>query len=117
MASLAIDLIERRCERRTAGAGPHWQARAILRPGQPVTLLNISSRAALVESAARLRPGAHTEMQLRELHPRAAIGLPAGALAKVAGRLDRCYVAALEPIRYRGVLVFDERVDVGDNTP
>jgi hypothetical protein len=107
MASLAIDLIERRCERRTAGAGPHWQARAILRPGQPITLLNISSRAALVESAARLRPGAHTEVRLAGLNVRASIG----------GRLDRCYVAALEPIRYRGVLVFDERVDVGDNTP
>jgi hypothetical protein len=37
--------------------------------------------------------------------------------ASIAGRLDRCYVAALEPIRYRGVLVFDERVDVGDDTP
>jgi hypothetical protein len=107
MASLVIDLIERRRERRTTGAGPHWQAGAILRPGQPVTLLNISSRAALVESAARLRPGAHTEMKLAGSHARASI----------AGRLDRCYVAALEPIRYRGVLVFDERVDVGDNTP
>jgi hypothetical protein len=106
MASLAIDLIERRCERRAAGAGPHWQARAILRPGQPVTLLNISSRAALVESAARLRPGAHTEVRLAGSQVRASIG----------GRLDRCYVAALEPIRYRGVLVFDERVDVGDDT-
>jgi len=107
MASLVIDLIERRRERRTTGAGPHWQACAILRPGQPVTLLNISSRAALVESAARLRPGAHTEMRLAGSQVRASIG----------GRLDRCYVAALEPIRYRGVLVFDERVDVGDNTP
>ena len=108
MASLAIDLIERRRERRTTGAGPHWQAPAVLRPGQPVTLLNISSRAALVESAARLRPGAHTEVQLA--------GSPRRA-ASIGGRLDRCYVAALEPIRYRGVLVFDERVDVGDNTP
>jgi hypothetical protein len=107
MASLAIDLIERRRERRTTGAGPHWQAHAILRPGQPVTLLNISSRAALVESAARLRPGVHTEVRLAGSDVRASIG----------GRLDRCYVAALEPIRYRGVLVFDERVDVGDNTP
>lgn len=107
MASLVIDLIERRRERRTTGAGPHWQASAILRPGQPVTLLNISSRAALVESAARLRPGAHTEVRLAGSQAPASIG----------GRLDRCYVAALEPIRYRGVLVFDERVDVGDNTP
>ena len=107
MASLAIDLIERRRDHRTAGGGPRWQARAVLRPGQPVTLLNISSRAALVESAARLRPGAHTSVQLAGSQARASIG----------ARLDRCYVAALEPIRYRGVLVFDERVDIGDTTP
>ena len=116
MATLAIDPIERRRERRTTGGGARWQASAVLRPGQPVTLLNISSRAALVESAARLRPGAHTEVQLAGSHARASIGVPPGALAKVGGRLDRCYVAALEPIRYRGVLVFDERVDVGDHT-
>jgi hypothetical protein len=104
MAPVAIDLIERRRERRCPGGGARWQSHAVLRPGQPVTLLNISSYAALVESGARLRPGAHTEVQLAGSAARTAI----------AGRLDRCYVAALEPIRYRGVLVFDQRVDVGD---
>ena len=108
MAPVAIDPVERRRERRCPGGGSLWRAHAVLRPGQPVILLNISSRAALVESAARLRPGAHTEVQLAGPHTRASVG----------GRLDRCYVAAIEPaIRYRGVLVFDERVDVGDDTP
>jgi hypothetical protein len=74
-----------------------------LRPGQPITLINICSRAALVESAARLRPGAHTEMQLTR----------AGKRESVRGRLDRCYVSALEPLRYRGVLMFDECLDIG----
>jgi hypothetical protein len=106
MAPLAIDRIERRRERRTAGGGARWCAQAVLRPGQPVLLLNISSRAALVESAARLRPGARTEVQLAGANTRASI----------AGRLERCYVAALEPIRYRGVLLFDQRVDI-DDTP
>ena len=114
MAPVAIDLIERRRERRTLGGGPRWRAHAVLRPGQPVTLLNISSRAALVESAARLRPGASTEINLSGSHARSSIGLPAGALAKVGGRLDRCHVVSLEPIRYRGVLMFDQRVDIGD---
>ena len=68
-------------------------------------MINICSRAALVESAARLRPGAQTEMQLAG----------AGARVSVKGRLDRCYVAALEPIRYRGVLIFDQRVEVGED--
>jgi hypothetical protein len=40
----------------------------------------------------------------------------AGAHARVsvAGRLGRCYVAALEPIRYRGVMLFDVRVDLSE---
>ena len=105
MAPVAFDPVERRRERRTSGGGSLWRVQALLRPGQPVTLLNISSRAALVESAARLRPGAHTEVQLAGSNARASVG----------GRLDRCYVAAIEPMRYRGVLMFDERVDVGDD--
>ncbi len=117
MASVAIDVVDRRREHRTSGGGSRWRVTAVLRPGQPITILNISSRAALVESAARLRPGARTEVQLAGGHARASIGVPAVALAKVGGRLDRCYVAALEPIRYRGVLLFDQCVDVGDDTP
>jgi hypothetical protein len=107
MASVVIDVGERRREHRTSGGGSRWRAIAVLRPGQPITLLNISSRAALVESAARLRPGAHTELQLAGGQARASVG----------GRLDRCYVAALEPIRYRGVVMFDHCIDVGDVTP
>ena len=102
MASVT-DSRERRRARRSAGGG-RWSPDAVLRPGQPVTLLNISSHAALVESPSRLRPGARTEMQLAGAHVRASVG----------GRLDRCYVAALEPLRYRGVLVFDHCVDVGE---
>jgi hypothetical protein len=67
-------------------------------------LLNITSRAALVESDARLRPGAITELQL---------GLRGGR-ASIRGRLDRCYVAALEPLRYRGLLVFEDRLELAD---
>jgi hypothetical protein len=115
MAPVAIDLSERRRERRSTGGGSRWRSHAVLRPGLPVTLLNISSRAALVESAARLRPGAHTELQLAGAHAGVSLGVRAGALARVGGRLDRCYVAALAPLRYRGVVVFDERVDIGDN--
>ena len=104
MAPVGLDLIERRREHRRAGGGPRWRVHAVLRPGQHVTLVNISSRAALVESGARLRPGAHTELQLAA----------AGARASVRGRLDRCHVAGLAPLRYRGVLMFEHVVDVGD---
>lgn len=103
MAPVAVGVNERRGECRRAGGGERWQSRALLRPGQPVTLINICSRAALVESSARLRPGAHTEMQLAG----------AGVRASVKGRLDRCYVAALEPLRYRGVLIFEHCMEIG----
>jgi hypothetical protein len=102
MASVAIDRVERRREPRRAGGATRWQVRAVLRPGQPVMLVNINTHAALVESDARLRPGAHTEMQLAA----------AGKRTSISGRLDRCYVAALEPIRYRGVMVFDQVIEI-----
>jgi hypothetical protein len=102
MAPVAVDLIERRHERRRAGGGARWRPAALLRPGQTVTLLNICSRAALVESTARLRPGAKTEVQLAG----------SGTRACIRGRLDRCYVAALEPIRYRGVVMFEHCLEL-----
>ncbi len=102
MAALIQPPRERRSEYRLAARGLRWREAAVLRPGQSVTVLNINSRAALVESDARLRPGAHTELQLTGGGERTSIG----------GRLDRCHVAALEPLRYRGVLVFDERLAI-----
>ena len=97
MAALAFEQIERRRERRVAGGGSRWKPDAVLRPGLAVVLLNMSRRSALVESAAWLRPGACTELQL------------AGAEMKtsIKGRLDRCHVVALEPMRYQGVVLFE----------
>jgi len=101
MASVA-DRSDRRREPRHIGGGSRFGSRAVLRPGQTVTLVNITSHAALVESESRLRPGAQTEMQLAESEKRTSI----------KGRLDRCYVAALEPIRYRGLVVFEHSLDL-----
>ena len=95
-------LDERRHERRRTAGSLLCLPDAVLRPGQTVVVVNITSRAALVESDARLRPGAHTELQL-------AIR---GRRTNIRGRLDRCHVCALEPLRYRGVLVFEERFDL-----
>ncbi len=103
MAPVAAVLSERRRDRRCALSDTRWEARAVLRPGVPVTLLDICPRAALVESEVRLRPGALTEMQLTG----------GGARVTVRGRLDRCYVAALTPLRYRGVLMFEQTVEIG----
>ena len=104
MDGITIDPVDRRREPRRSGGGARWHDRAVLRPGQSIVLVNINTRAALVESGARLRPGAQTEMHLA--------GAEARTRASIKGRLDRCYVSALEPIRYRGLVVFDERITV-----
>ena len=122
MAALTDRWSDRRAEQRVAGERLRWRANAVLRPGQPVVLLNINSRAALVESDARLRPGAHTELQLlggpsTQSSPQAdSASLRAGGRTTIRGHLDRCHVAALEPLRYRGVLIFDQRLELDDGS-
>jgi hypothetical protein len=68
-----------------------------MRPGQEIVLVNISRGGALIHSANHLKPGARTELQLLE-HQRHVI----------SGRIDRCRVISLSPLRYEGVIVFDE---------
>ncbi len=123
MAALTDRCSDRRTEQRVAAERLRWRANAVLRPGQPVVLLNINSRAALVESDARLRPGAHTELQLlggpsTQSSPQAdSASLRAGGdRTTIRGRLERCQVAALEPLRYRGVLIFDHRLELDDGS-
>ena len=101
MAPVAV--AERRQDPRVAGGGPRFGAGAVIRPGQAVVLVNICSRGALVEASVRLRPGAQTELHLCGDSTR----------ARVKGRLERCHVVAIEPMRYHGVVVFDEQVDLG----
>jgi hypothetical protein len=104
MGSVTTGVSERRRECRCSASQTRWNTQAVLRPGVPITVINISGRAALVESPMRLRPGALTEMQLAG----------AGSRTSVRGRLERCYVAAIEPLRYRGVLIFDEPLDLSE---
>jgi hypothetical protein len=94
MAAVATATNERRHESRAAGAGHQFGADAVLRPGHEVVVVNISRRGALVDSGSRLRPGAHGRV-------------------RVEGRLDRCQVVRLDPVRYRGVVVFDDDLDIG----
>ena len=72
-----------------------------MRPGQEVLVVNLSPGGALVESSARMKPGRRTELQLWETL--------CGTLRRtIGGRIDRCQVTALEPIRYTGAIVFDQ---------
>jgi hypothetical protein len=65
-----------------------------------VHLLNISRGGALLESHARMLPGARAELQLTGVHRRI-----------VRGRVDRCRIAALDPVRYHGAIVFECALD------
>ena len=95
---------ERRSERRRSARTALCIPDAVLRPGQAVVLVDINCRAALVESDMRLRPGAHTELQLAML----------GRRTSIKGQLDRCHVSTLDPLRYRGVLIFEDRLHFED---
>lgn len=75
-----------------------------LRPGYPISIVNISRGGALVEGSRPMRPGTRVLVQI--VTSRGAFGLSALVL--------RCVVRALsadDGVRYRGALKFDERHD------
>ena len=78
-----------------------WRPLALLRPGQAVVLVNVSSGGALVESPTRLSPGARAELHLF-----------GGSKCSVRGRIERCRVSRLEPLRYEGAIVFEKSLDL-----
>jgi hypothetical protein len=94
------DSTERRDAARVAPEDTPWRRSALLRPGQDILVVNLSVGGALVESATRMMPGTRTELQL--------IG---STRQVVRGRIERCRVARLEPLRYEGAIVFDERLE------
>lgn len=97
MAPGLIPALERRRLARVPADSTSWRPLALLRPGQEVILIDLSAGGALLESHARMLPGARAELQLF------------GARRSVLhGRIDRCHVSHLEPLRYRGAIVFDE---------
>jgi hypothetical protein len=93
--------IERRHWPRVRPEHTPWQTCAILRPGQDVVVINLSAGGALVESDNRMAPGARTELQLFGTRR-----------CSIRGRVDRCAVAAVSPVRYRGAIVFEEQLDI-----
>jgi hypothetical protein len=94
---------ERRAHERASG---DWtqSAKASLRPGCPISIVNISRGGALIEGTQPMRPG--TRVMLQIVTPSAAFGLSAVVV--------RCSVRALsvdDGVIYRGALRFDERRD------
>lgn len=79
-------------------------ARATLRPGCIVTLIDLSAGGALVEAGRPLRPGAYVHLQLDR----------GGRRFTLAAHVLRCSISALDggagPV-YRGALKFERRCD------
>lgn len=73
---------------------------AILRPAREVVVIDLSSRGALIESPTRLPPGSITELHLF-----------GGPRCVLRGRLDRCRVSRLDPLRYEAAILFDEHLE------
>lgn len=100
---MGVAVSERRAHERTAD---EWTraARASLRPGCPIVIVNISRGGALIEGPQPMRPG--TRVMLQIVTPASAFGLSALVV--------RCGVGALsanDGVIYRGALRFDERRD------
>lgn len=96
---------DRRCATRLRPDESRWKPEAVLRPGLAVRLIDIGPRGALIESAARLRPGRRAELQL------AAHGTEQREL--VTGRVERCHVSRLNPLLFRGAIAFEGCLDCG----
>jgi hypothetical protein len=95
-----MDFIDRRRTRRVQPDRTPWLAVALLRPGQEVVLLDLSAGGARLESRARMNPGTRTELQLCGAERR-----------NLRGHIGRCRVSRLDPVRYEGAFVFEERLD------
>src|SRR5947208_12758494 len=101
------DTVERRAWPRVATGAWSDLARGKLKPGRPAQIVDVSAGGALIETDWRLLPGTRVDLQ---------VGEPV-ALYNVKARILRCHVSRLdrERVRYRGALVFEERLPFGDS--
>jgi len=90
---------DRRRDQRRHTIAQHGIARARVRPGHDVTLVDVSAGGVLIETARRLLPGSCVEILLAD-------GVRS---ATVRGQVLRCAVAQLQAtsITYRGAIGFD----------
>jgi PilZ domain len=96
-------VVDRRLEARFAPPAQN-AARATLRPGCVVALVDVSRGGALVEGPRPLRPGSRVHLQVTT----------AAKTFAIEAQVTRCVVWILDPIegvRYRGALRFEEHVE------
>lgn len=95
---------DRRLARRTPADAFGVADVAVIRPGLSVAVIEISAGGALVASKTPIRPGARTELTLEA---------PGGRRWLVGVHVLRCWVAALDPVRYHCAMCFDDRAEPG----
>jgi hypothetical protein len=95
--------IERRLAPRRAPAGDEPLARARMRAGRELTVVDLSNSGALVEGTARLLPGTHVDVHLVTKDGRTL----------VRSRVVRAHVCHVDAVlvRYRGALAFERAID------
>jgi hypothetical protein len=79
--------------------------RATVRPGHPVSLIDLSAGGALIQGGRPLRPGGRVHLQLTT----------AARTLSVNGHVLRCFVWAVDPhagVTYRGAVKFEPRCDL-----
>ncbi len=92
-------IVERRLDSRV-GRPAIADMRAMLRPGVPVVLHNVSAGGVLIEASRPLKPGSRVHVQV--VYGDRRFGL--------AARVLRCAVSSLDQgVQYRGALKFDHR--------
>ena len=101
---MAQPLIERRAWPRISTANSTNLACGRVRPGRPAAIIDVSEGGALIETDSRLLPGTLVELQLGDPAP----------ICRATGRVVRCHVYLLSGarIRYRGALMFSERLSI-----
>jgi len=93
-------LTDRRDSPRLASTQLHID-QATLRPGYPVSVVDLSATGAQVESVRQLRPGSRVHVRLASRN----------RILAVAAQVVRCTVWSLHPedgVTYRGALRFEE---------
>jgi hypothetical protein len=100
---LTLASSERRLAARRAPAPDEPIARARLRAGRELTVVDLSNGGVLVEGTARLLPGTHVDVHIVTKDGRTL----------VRSRVARAYVYHLDAqiVRYRGALAFDRAID------
>lgn len=95
--------VDRRRAPRFEPAEAGWAGEAVLRPGTSVRIIDIARTGALIESPVRLHIDARMDLHLKSDDRTRVVA---------SGRVTRCAVASLSPMRFHAGIAFDPEVDV-----